>query len=59
MRLPSSVTEPISIGTLFEMSGAASKKDRILMFFPSMQGTNLLEEFRVLRARKLLLAEEG
>src|SRR5690606_9269253 len=38
MRLPSSVTDPTSIGTCFEISGAASKNDRMLMIFPSTHG---------------------
>src|SRR3954471_16412903 len=38
MRLPSSVTEPISIGTSLETSGAASKNDLMLITLPSMQG---------------------
>src|SRR5512138_1905723 len=38
MRLPSSEVEPMSIGTFFETSGAASKNDRMLMIFPSTQG---------------------
>ena len=38
MRLPSSLTEPISIGTFFEISGAASKKDRMVMTRPSTVG---------------------
>ena len=31
MRLPSSLTEPISMGTFFDISGAASKNDRMVM----------------------------
>src|SRR5580700_6016172 len=38
IRLPSSLTEPMSIGTFFEISGAASKNERMLMIFPSTQG---------------------
>src|SRR5690554_1309924 len=38
MRLPSSVTDPMSIGTCFDTSGAASKNDRMLMIFPSTHG---------------------
>src|SRR3954467_670132 len=38
MRLPSSLTEPISIGTSFETVGAASKNDRMLISFPSTHG---------------------
>src|SRR6185436_8124811 len=36
--LPSSLTEPISIGTFFETVGAASKNDRMSMTFPSTHG---------------------
>ena len=36
--LPSSLTEPISIGTSFEISGAASWNDRTLMMRPSSVG---------------------
>src|SRR3954451_8421561 len=38
IRLPSSLTEPISIGTFFDTSGAASKKDLMLITLPSTQG---------------------
>src|SRR3954470_17846251 len=38
MRLPSSLTEPISIGTSFEIVGAASKNERMLMILPSTHG---------------------
>ena len=38
IELPSSLTEPTSIGTFFEMSGAPSKKDRIVMTRPSTLG---------------------
>ena len=38
MRLPSSLTEPISIGTFLEISGAPSKKDRMVMMRPSTVG---------------------
>src|SRR5687767_2419037 len=38
MRLPSSLVEPISIGTFFEISGAASKNERMLTIFPSTHG---------------------
>src|ERR1700727_2607207 len=38
IRLPSSLTEPTSIGTFFEISGALSKKERMLIIFPSTQG---------------------
>ena len=36
--MPSSLTEPTSIGTFFETSGAASKNDRMLISFPSTHG---------------------
>ena len=36
--LPSSLTEPISIGTFFEISGATSEKDRTLTILPSRVG---------------------
>ena len=38
MRLPSSLTEPISMGTFFEISGAASENDRMVMMRPSTLG---------------------
>src|SRR3954462_9458982 len=38
MRLPSSLTDPISIGTFFEIVGAASKNDRMSMILPSTHG---------------------
>src|SRR5947209_20508737 len=38
IRLPSSLTEPISIGTFFDISGAASKNDLMLITLPSTQG---------------------
>ena len=38
MLLPSSLTEPISMGTFFEISGAASRNDRMLMTVPSTRG---------------------
>src|ERR1700689_3565158 len=36
--LPSSLTEPSSMGTFFETSGATSKNDRTLITFPSTHG---------------------
>src|SRR4051812_3666928 len=38
IRFPSSLTEPISMGTFFDTSGAASKKERMLMMLPSTHG---------------------
>src|ERR1017187_10257843 len=38
MRLPSSLTEPISIGTFLEISGAASYKERTVITRPSRVG---------------------
>src|ERR1022692_1261403 len=38
MRLPSSLTEPISIGTFLEISGAGSKKERTVTTLPSTVG---------------------
>ena len=38
MRLPSSLTEPMSIGISLESSGAASKKERMVMMRPSIVG---------------------
>src|SRR5579863_2470288 len=38
IRLPSSLTEPINIGTFLEISGAASKNERMVMMRPSTVG---------------------
>ena len=38
MEFPSSLTEPMSIGTFLEISGAPSKKERIVMVRPSTLG---------------------
>src|SRR5688572_32807876 len=38
MRLPSSLVEPINSGTCFEISGAASKNERMLTILPSTHG---------------------
>src|SRR5271157_3091183 len=47
MEFPSSLTEPISIGRFFEISGATSKKDRMVMMRPSTVGPQPTRGFSV------------
>src|SRR5512139_3996009 len=47
MEFPSSLTEPNNIGTFFEISGAISWKDRIVMMRPSTVGPQPTRGFSV------------